>query len=86
MRRLAAIAVVTMVEATLSAWIRGAAPECSREDIVADLADYAWYVLDGAARAAGVEIAPDEPFASMIAALTTRAGGPDPLSSQPVEL
>ncbi|BBZ68010.1 putative transcriptional regulator, TetR family protein [Mycolicibacterium insubricum] len=79
-------AVVTMVEATLSAWIRGAAPECSREDIVADLADYAWYVLDGAARAAGVEIAPDEPFASMIAALTTRAGGPDPLSSQPVEL
>ncbi|WP_308205373.1 hypothetical protein [Mycolicibacterium insubricum] len=43
-------------------------------------------MLDGAARAAGVEIAPDEPFASMIAALTTRAGGPDPLSSQPVEL
>ena len=63
-------AVVTMVEATLSAWIRGAAPERSREEIVTHLADFAWYVLDGAARASGLEINRDDELTSVIAALT----------------
>lgn len=63
-------AVVTMIEATLSAWIRGAAPTRSRAEIISDLADYAWYVLDGAARAAGIEVRPDVPFTAMIAELT----------------
>ncbi|OBB32907.1 TetR family transcriptional regulator [Mycolicibacterium peregrinum] len=65
-------AVVTMVEATLSAWIRGAAPERSREEVVAHLADFSWYVLDGAARASGLEINRDDEFTAVIAALTKR--------------
>ncbi|WP_454788030.1 TetR/AcrR family transcriptional regulator [Mycolicibacterium lutetiense] len=65
-------AVVTMVEATLSAWIRGAAPERSREEIVSHLADFAWYVLDGAARASGLEINRDDELTAVIAALTKR--------------
>lgn len=65
-------AVVTMVEATLSAWIRGAAPQRSREEIVTHLADFAWYVLDGAARSIGLEISRDDELTAVIAALTTR--------------
>ncbi len=65
-------AVVTMVEATLSAWIRGAAPARSRDEIVTHLADFAWYVLDGAARSIGLEINRDDELTSVIAALTAR--------------
>ncbi|OBB20882.1 TetR family transcriptional regulator [Mycolicibacterium setense] len=65
-------AVVTMVEATLSAWTRGAAPAQSREEIVTHLADFGWYVLDGAARASGLDINRDDELTSVIAALTHR--------------
>lgn len=65
-------AVVTMVEATLSAWIRGAAPSSSRDEIVSHLADFAWYVLDGAARSIGLEISRDDELTAVIAALTNR--------------
>ncbi|KWX66101.1 TetR/AcrR family transcriptional regulator [Mycobacterium sp. NAZ190054] len=63
-------AVVTMVEATLFAWVRGVAPTRSREEMVADLADYAWYVLDGASRSIGLEVSRDEPLMAVVAALT----------------
>ncbi|MEZ0364217.1 TetR/AcrR family transcriptional regulator [Mycobacterium sp. pUA109] len=65
-------AVVTMVEATLSAWRRGAAPTRSREEMIAHLADFAWYVLDGAARSAGLEVSRDDPLMAVITALTNR--------------
>ncbi|WP_273733571.1 TetR/AcrR family transcriptional regulator [Mycolicibacterium septicum] len=72
-------AVVTMVEATLSAWIRGAAPERSREEIVTHLADFAWYVLDGAARASELEINRDDELTSVIASLMNRQASSPPL-------
>ena len=65
-------AVVKMVEATLFAWIRGAAPTRSRAEMIADLSDYVWYVLDGAARSIGLEASPEEPLTAVIAALMRR--------------
>lgn len=63
-------AVITMVEATLYGWARGVAPDSTREEIVADLADYVWCVIDGRARMSGVVIQPDEPFAELLVGLS----------------
>ncbi|MCV7192123.1 TetR/AcrR family transcriptional regulator [Mycolicibacterium brumae] len=63
-------AVITMVEATLYGWVRGVAPNSTREEIVADLADYVWCVIDGRARMGGVVLQPDEPFAELLVGLT----------------
>lgn len=62
-------AVVTMVEGVLAAWVAEARPSRSRAEVVADLADYAWYVLDGAARAVGVTVDPDRELAEIVEAL-----------------
>lgn len=70
-------AVVTMVEGTLREWVRDPAPERSREEIVADLALYSWYVLDGAARSAGLVIDPDQELSAVIAEFSN--AGPRPL-------
>lgn len=62
-------AVVTMVEGVLAAWVAEPEPRRARAEMVADLSAYSWYVLDGAARALGVEVNPDRDLAEVIAAL-----------------
>ncbi len=63
-------AVVTMVEGVLAAWVADPRPARTRAEVVADLADYAWFVLDGAARAVGVVVDPDRELAEVVAGLS----------------
>ncbi|TDZ89926.1 TetR/AcrR family transcriptional regulator [Mycobacteroides salmoniphilum] len=63
-------AVVTMVEGTLSRWLREADPVRSRAEIVDDLANYVWYVLDGAGRSMGVSLDPQTELMAAIAELS----------------
>ncbi|MFD6197989.1 hypothetical protein DE4585_01062 [Mycobacteroides salmoniphilum] len=63
-------AVVTMVEGTLSRWLREADPVRSRTEIVDDLANYVWYVLDGAGRSMGVSLDPQTELMAAIAELS----------------
>lgn len=67
-------AVVTMVEGTLREWVRDPAPEKTQAEMVADLSLYSWYVLDGAARAAGLDIDPGQELADVIARLSAVRG------------
>lgn len=69
-------AVVTMVEGTLREWVRDPAPEKSREEIVADLALYSWYVLDGAARSVGLVIDPAQELSLVVAEFSSAGRRP----------
>lgn len=62
-------AVVTMVEGVLAAWVADPRPSRTRAEVVADLADYAWFVLDGAARAIGMVVDPDRELTEVVAGL-----------------
>ncbi|WP_328387597.1 TetR/AcrR family transcriptional regulator [Nocardia sp. NBC_00416] len=66
-------AVVTMVEGVLAAWVADPGTNRTRAEVVADLADYAWYVLDGTARTVGASVDPDRELAEVVAGL--REGG-----------
>ena len=66
------LAIVTMVEETLFAWVRSPEPTHTREEMIAHLADFTWYVIDGAARAIGFEVSRDEPLVAVVAALANR--------------
>lgn len=72
-------AVVTMVEGTLTHWVRSTDPKPSREEIVADLAKYTWYMFDGVARSSGLQIDPHVELSTLIAELVSSDGG----TSQP---
>ncbi|WP_063916496.1 TetR/AcrR family transcriptional regulator [Nocardia jinanensis] len=62
-------AVVTMVEGVLVAWAADPGQSRPRAEMVADLSDYAWYILDGVARTAGVTVDPDRELAEVVAGL-----------------
>ncbi|MGW6376319.1 TetR/AcrR family transcriptional regulator [Rhodococcus sp. NPDC055112] len=66
-------AVVTMVEGTLTQWVSDPGPTRDRSEIVADLARLAWFVLDGAARSAGVTVDPTAELSAVIAQLSGQA-------------
>ena len=66
------LAVVTMVEGTLTHWVRDPAPERDRAEIVSDLATYAWFVIDGAARSVNLAVDPDAQLVDAIAAPSAR--------------
>ncbi|AUN39755.1 TetR/AcrR family transcriptional regulator [Tsukamurella tyrosinosolvens] len=53
--------VFTMVEGTLTSWVRGEAAVRgrTRAEVVESLTDVTWFVLDGAARTLGVHVDPD---------------------------
>lgn len=59
-------AVVTMVEGSLTQWVREPNPDQRRSDVVADLTRYTWYMLDGAARSLGVNIDPKTELVTVI--------------------
>ena len=46
------------------------------DEMIAHLADFTWYVIDGAARAIGFEVSPDEPLVAVVAALAAQASNP----------
>ncbi|MDX1881633.1 TetR/AcrR family transcriptional regulator [Mycobacterium sp. SMC-18] len=70
--KLVPLAIVTMVEETLFAWVRTPEPTHTRDEMIAHLADFTWYVIDGAARAIGFEVSRDEPLVAVVAALANR--------------
>lgn len=59
-------AVVTMVDGTFTRWLADPSPVRNRAQIVRDVADYAWYMLDGAARRRGVCVDRDHTVAEVI--------------------
>ncbi|CPS11306.1 Probable transcriptional regulator, TetR family [Mycobacteroides abscessus subsp. massiliense] len=63
-------AVVTMVEGSLSRWLREAEPVRTRAEIVEDLANYVWYVLDGAGGSVGVSLDPTTELMTALAKLS----------------
>ncbi|SIK51521.1 Probable transcriptional regulator, TetR family [Mycobacteroides abscessus subsp. abscessus] len=63
-------AVVTMVEGSLSRWLREAEPVRTRTEIVEDLANYVWYVLDGAGGSVGVSLDPTTELMTALAQLS----------------
>lgn len=63
-------AVVTMVEGSLSRWLREAEPVRTRTEIVEDLANYVWYVLDGAGGSVGVSLDPTTELMTALAKLS----------------
>ncbi len=69
-------AIVSMTEATVTRWSREQKPPLPRHRLIAELAGYAWSVLDGVARAHGVQLDPDMPLLQLIEALA--APEPEP--------
>jgi hypothetical protein len=63
-------AVVTMVEGSLTHWVRDPDAEKSRAEIVDDLATYAWFVLDGACRSVGLDVDPKGRLVDVIKLMT----------------
>lgn len=59
-------AVVTMVEGTMTYWVRDPETPVDRVRLVNDLSTYAWFVIDGAARLSGLEIDADAPLVAVI--------------------
>lgn len=60
--------VFTMVEGTLTSWVRDEAAirGRSRADVVESLTDVTWFVLDGAARTLGIQVDPDAEFSQVM--------------------
>ncbi|MEV6390645.1 TetR/AcrR family transcriptional regulator [Nocardia xishanensis] len=64
-------AIVSMTEATVSRWARDRDRAMGRDELVAELAGYAWSVLDGVARAHRLTLDPDEPLLAALARLSS---------------
>lgn len=62
-------AVVHMVEGTVREWSRGTENIGSVDNLVAELTDLAWYMIDGRARAVGLPLDPDEAIPALVARL-----------------
>ncbi|MEU6560141.1 TetR/AcrR family transcriptional regulator [Nocardia nova] len=62
-------AIVSMTEATVSRWARDPQPLLGHDRLIAEVAGYAWSVLDGAARAQRVLLDPELPLIEVINAL-----------------
>lgn len=65
--------VFTMVEGTLTSWVRGEAAVRgrSRAEMVESLTDITWFVLDGAARTLGLAVDPDAEFSQVVNGLAS---------------
>lgn len=65
--------VFTMVEGTLTSWVRGEAAVRgrTRAEVVESLTDITWFVLDGAARTLGLDVDPDAEFSQVMNGLAS---------------
>ncbi|MBS4101512.1 TetR/AcrR family transcriptional regulator [Tsukamurella paurometabola] len=70
--------VFTMVEGTLTSWVRGEAAVRgrSRAEVVESLTDVTWFVLDGAARTLGVRVDPDAELTPFLEGLVSDGATP----------
>jgi AcrR family transcriptional regulator len=72
------LAIVTMVEGMLTEWVREPAPRRPRPEVVAEIAAYAWFMLDGAARSLGLVIDPKTELRTVVERMTGRSPEPSP--------
>lgn len=59
-------AIVSMTEASVTRWSHDPEPALGRDRLVAELANYAWSVLDGVARAHRLVLDPDQPLLTVL--------------------
>ncbi|MET7770546.1 TetR/AcrR family transcriptional regulator [Nocardia sp. NPDC005366] len=64
-------AIVAMTEATVTRWAHDPEPALDRDRLVAELASYAWSVLDGVARAHRLVLDPEQPLLAVLERLAT---------------
>lgn len=57
---------ITVVDGTFTRWLSDPSPVRSKTQIVRDVADYAWDMLDGAARRRGLCLDRDHTVAELI--------------------
>ncbi len=69
-------AVVTMVDGTFTRWLSDPSPPRSRDQLVRDVANYAWYMLDGAARRSGLCVDRDQTVDEVIGGVSGSAAKP----------
>ncbi|MFJ1458002.1 TetR/AcrR family transcriptional regulator [Nocardia wallacei] len=62
-------AIVAMVEATVTRWAHEPDPALDRAALIAEVASYAWSILDGVARTHHLTLDPDQPLLQLIEAL-----------------
>ncbi|MGV0804720.1 TetR/AcrR family transcriptional regulator [Mycolicibacterium setense] len=63
-------AVVAMVDGAFTRWLSDPSPVQSRAQVVRDVADFAWYMLDGAARRSGLHVDRGQTVGEVIAAVS----------------
>ncbi len=76
-------AIVSMTEATVSRWARDPRPLLNRDHLIAEVAGYAWSVLDGAARVHDLTLDPELPLIELIDLLAGDRPVDDQAASQP---
>ncbi|MFC4128238.1 TetR/AcrR family transcriptional regulator [Nocardia rhizosphaerae] len=59
-------AIVSMTEATVTRWAGDPAPLLSREQLIEEVASYAWHVVDGVARRHGLTLDPEQQLVEII--------------------
>ncbi|MBB5912691.1 AcrR family transcriptional regulator [Nocardia transvalensis] len=66
-------AIVSMTEATVTRWAHDPDPPLGRAELIAQVASYAWSILDGVAVAHGLTLDRDRPLLDLIEALAAPA-------------
>ncbi|MGW5452354.1 TetR/AcrR family transcriptional regulator [Nocardia sp. NPDC003979] len=64
-------AIVSMTEATVTRWANDPAPVLSRQQLIEEVASYAWHVVDGVARRHGLTLDAEQPLTTVITQLMT---------------
>ncbi|MFE3316973.1 TetR/AcrR family transcriptional regulator [Nocardia sp. NPDC059195] len=62
-------AIVSMTEATVTRWANDPNPALTRDQLIEEVASYAWHVVDGVARRHGLNLDPDQPLTEIITQL-----------------
>ncbi|MDO3646461.1 TetR/AcrR family transcriptional regulator [Nocardia mangyaensis] len=67
-------AIVSMTEATVTRWANDPNPVLTRDQLIEEVASYAWHVVDGVARRHGLTLDPEQQLTSVITQLATGGG------------
>lgn len=62
-------AIVSMTEATVTRWSNDPNPALTRDELIEEVASYAWHVVDGVARRHGLSLDPDQQLTDVLTQL-----------------
>ncbi|MBC7301485.1 MAG: TetR/AcrR family transcriptional regulator [Nocardia sp.] len=62
-------AIVSMTEATVTRWSNDPNPALTRDELIEEVASYAWHVVDGVARRHGLNLDPDQQLTDVLTQL-----------------